>query len=274
MEQRRLRLGDTLDDYCPRERRVTNHAIVAMIEDDIKQTRCTTCDAEHAYKGARVPRRRKKETPAALFKEVLAGMPDTDAPPVLTVPVASAATHKGDSDSSDDTSDEQNEHAAAEPRAVEDPVMHASAEDHDPEEAGDAEPGDAQPQAAGSEDWPMHRPLIRAQLPRVEGQKEERRPTDFTIRQPGSRNNSRGHGGGARFRGPGGGQGPGQGGIGSGHGNSVRGHSSQRFAGGGRPAGGGRGPGGPGRGPTGHGGPSAGFRGGPPRQGGGKKRSR
>src|SRR5262245_21515596 len=66
MEQRRLRLGDILDDYCPRERRVTNHAVVAMIEEDVKQTRCTTCDAEHAYKGARVPKRRKKETPAAL----------------------------------------------------------------------------------------------------------------------------------------------------------------------------------------------------------------
>ena len=36
MEQRRLRLGDILDDYCPRERRVTNHAVVAMIEDDVK----------------------------------------------------------------------------------------------------------------------------------------------------------------------------------------------------------------------------------------------
>ena len=74
MEQRRLRLGDILDDYCPRERRVTNHAVVAMIEEDVKQTRCTTCDAEHAYKGARVPKRRKKDTPAALYNEVLAGM--------------------------------------------------------------------------------------------------------------------------------------------------------------------------------------------------------
>src|SRR5215203_7251308 len=78
MEQRRLRLGDILDDYCPRERRVTNHAVVAMIEEKVKQTRCTTCDAEHAYKGARVPARRKKETPAALYKEVLAGMPEAD----------------------------------------------------------------------------------------------------------------------------------------------------------------------------------------------------
>src|SRR5512141_1242658 len=123
MQQRRLRLGDILDDYCPRERRVTNHAIVAMIEEDIKQTRCTTCDAEHAYKGARVPRRRKKETPAALFKEVLAGMPETDATPGLTVPVAVAAVHDDEPDSHDDPIDEQSDTAAAEPPAVEDAVM-------------------------------------------------------------------------------------------------------------------------------------------------------
>ena len=75
MEQRRLRLGDILDDYCPRERRVTNHAVVAMVEETVKQTRCTTCDAEHPYKGGQAPRRRKKEGTSALFKEVLAGKP-------------------------------------------------------------------------------------------------------------------------------------------------------------------------------------------------------
>src|SRR4051794_35730771 len=65
MEQRRLRLGDILDDYCPRERRVTNHVVVAMIEEDIRQTRCTTCDAEHAYKGGKAPRRRKAQAAVA-----------------------------------------------------------------------------------------------------------------------------------------------------------------------------------------------------------------
>src|SRR5215216_2911233 len=65
MQQRRLRLGDIVDDYCPRERRITNHAVVAMIEDQVKQTRCTTCDADHEYKEARVPApRRKKDTGA------------------------------------------------------------------------------------------------------------------------------------------------------------------------------------------------------------------
>src|SRR6187200_2932782 len=80
MEQRRLRLGDILDDYCTRERRVTNHAVVAMVEETVKQTRCTTCDAEHPYKGGHAPRRKKKDTSSSLYKEVLAGKPDTDLP--------------------------------------------------------------------------------------------------------------------------------------------------------------------------------------------------
>ncbi len=61
MEQRPLRLGDIVDDYCPRERRITNHAIVALVGDDVRQTRCSTCDAEHVYKDGREPRRRKKD---------------------------------------------------------------------------------------------------------------------------------------------------------------------------------------------------------------------
>src|SRR5262245_45592049 len=76
MQQRQLRLGDILDDYCPRERRLTNHAVVAMVGADVKQTRCTTCDSEHEFKHAKIPRqRRKSETPAALYSQVLAGGP-------------------------------------------------------------------------------------------------------------------------------------------------------------------------------------------------------
>src|SRR5689334_25427965 len=65
MQQRRVRLGDILDDYCPRERRITNHAVVAMIEDEVKQTRCTTCQADHEYKQAKAPPPRRKK-PGAL----------------------------------------------------------------------------------------------------------------------------------------------------------------------------------------------------------------
>ena len=263
MEQRRLRLGDILDDYCPRERRLTNHAVVAMIEEDVKQTRCTTCDAEHAYKGGKVPRRRKKETTAALYKEVLAGHlaadatagPETDpadaespaTPAEVPVPVraASAAPHAVSREADDEV-----ENAPSDPSESDhpDPILQVNAE---PAEAIASE---APPEL---EEGPVHRPLIRAQLPRIEGQKEERRLPEFTIRQ---------RSGGGHFRGgdtrmkphrPGG-----QGGNGhsGGGGNANRAHGGARFAGP-RPAG----PGG--RGAGSRGGPAAGFR-------SGRKRSR
>ena len=56
-----------------------------------------------------------------------------------------------------------------------------------------AEPGEPEPErdepASGDEqdEWPVHRPLIRATLPRPEGQTPERKATDFTIRQNGGR---------------------------------------------------------------------------------------
>ena len=64
MEQRPLRLGDIVDDYCPRERRITNHAIVALVGEAIRQTRCTTCDADHVYKGGQSCRAGRNPTRA------------------------------------------------------------------------------------------------------------------------------------------------------------------------------------------------------------------
>ena len=71
MLQRQPRVGDIVDDYCPRERRVSDHAVVAMVGDGIRLTRCTTCDTEHEYRQAKVPQTRKK-LPAALAPKPLA----------------------------------------------------------------------------------------------------------------------------------------------------------------------------------------------------------
>src|SRR4249920_958016 len=81
MQDRRYRPGDVLDDYCPRERRVTDHAIVAMIDDQIQTTRCGICDAEHEYKEAKVPAPRRKTQPPALFNQVLDGLQGPTARP-------------------------------------------------------------------------------------------------------------------------------------------------------------------------------------------------
>jgi len=232
MEQRRLRLGDILDDYCPRERRVTNHAVVAMIDEDVKQTRCTTCDAEHAYKGGKEPRKRRKDTPGALYREVLAGL-DSETPPVLT-PTVPAPPDRAEAVALADETEAtlpSGEILSSEP------------------EAPAAEPGAEAPPAV--EDGPVHRRLIRATLPRPEGQKEARPLPEFTVRSSGGRGPAGGRGErGHRARGPAGTRPTGQGG--------------HRFAG---PRGGTRGPGGRQQGPGGFRSPQQ------PRHGG-RKRSR
>ena len=71
--ERRARLGDVIDDYCTRCRRIMNHGIVGMVGDDVAKVRCNTCQSEHAFKHGRLPKRRRGETDR-LFAEVLRGI--------------------------------------------------------------------------------------------------------------------------------------------------------------------------------------------------------
>ena len=71
--ERRVRLGDVIDDYCTRCRMIMNHGIVGMVGDDVAKVRCNTCQAEHAFKHGRIPKRRRGETDR-LFAEVLRGI--------------------------------------------------------------------------------------------------------------------------------------------------------------------------------------------------------
>jgi len=173
MQQRRLRLGDILDDYCPRERRITNHAIVAMIEDQVKQTRCTTCDADHEYKQAKVPApRRKKDSvlagdPADAARP-RAAVPDIDMPDEEQIPEDVIGSDDAPVEATASASEQTEADGAGADRGVDDDA---------------APPGDD----AGNDDGPVHRRLIRATLPRPEGQAPERKIPEFTIRQPGGR---------------------------------------------------------------------------------------
>jgi hypothetical protein len=186
MQQRQPRLGDILDDYCPRERRLTNHAVVAMIGGDVKQTRCTTCDAEHEYKHAKVPRqRRKSEAPPALYAQVAAGAPKR---------VPHDEADGGNGHALDEPLVEHEEPQVTLPAptpAADDPIAaEAAADSGSPEPADPVDPLDDESGDQDREEGPVHRPLIRASLPRPEGQAPPARPVpDFTIRQPGGRPN-------------------------------------------------------------------------------------
>jgi hypothetical protein len=181
MQQRRPRPGDILDDYCPRERRVTNHVVVAMIEEGVKQTRCSTCDTEHEYKEAKAPVLRRKVAAAVVA-----------AAPVTQPADAQDASEDAMLDSTTPTADS----------------ALALAESADEPERRD-------------DDGSVHRRLIRATLPRPEGHVPERRPAEFTIRQPGSRGREGDGNRGGRPRGP---RGPGAG-------QGYAGDSSPRFGG-------------------------------------------
>ncbi len=232
MQQRRLRLGDTVDDYCPRERRVTNHAIAAMVDDQITHTRCTACEADHEYKEGRAPRRKREDAPSSQppgGRIVPHTAPEEEAAVLAALESVSVSV------------------------VIEDP----------------AQPGDADGDNAGNreeDNWLGHRRLIRATFPRPEGQPPEWKEPEFTNRQPTHQRRGRfGHGGGqgepngnragqARRGGGGGGRGPFQ----HSGGGQPRGGDGNRsgggpWQGGGRPGGGGQGQPGQGQGEGGGG---------------------
>ena len=163
MQERRLRLGDVLDDYCPREKRLTNHVIVALVGDEVRTTRCATCDTEHVYKGGKVPtRRRKAEPQAALYKTVLENITgregEGDSPVAASAPVEPVT-----------------------------PVLPRVAAPPAPPIVSPVAPVVVAPEAADEDDAPrreepVHRhQLIRASLPKLDGQVPERKPADFTL---------------------------------------------------------------------------------------------
>jgi hypothetical protein len=228
MLPRQLRVGDLVDDYCPRERRLSNHAIVALVGEDIRQVRCTTCDAEHEYKGGKTPASRRKKpvaAPPALApaREMTAAPAAEEEPAAAGQPVPPAATA-----------------APADAAAREAPPAGELPEEQPPS-----------PHAEIS----LHRRLIRATLPRIESDAPARPIPEFTMHRAAAPGHGHRHGkpfrhgqGGGQHRQGKGGFGQGRHGQGEPNGNTFgppRGGHGQRSGHGG-PVGphGARGPGG------------------------------
>ena len=85
MESRRVRLGDVIDDYCPRCRLIMNHGVVGMIGDDVKKVSCNTCMFKHQFRHGQLPASRRKAQ-NKLFEEVLKGIAGPGEPPAAETP--------------------------------------------------------------------------------------------------------------------------------------------------------------------------------------------
>jgi hypothetical protein len=93
MADRPLRLGDVIDDYCPRCRLLLNHDVASLYGGAVAKVTCRTCYNTHDYKNAQVPpKRASKKTveKKKLIDEVLQGM----APPPAAAPIEAVPERK------------------------------------------------------------------------------------------------------------------------------------------------------------------------------------
>jgi hypothetical protein len=68
---REVRLGDDIDDYCVRCKRIMNHSVVSVLNAEPAKVRCRTCHSDHDYRHELAPPPKVDARKQALFNEVL-----------------------------------------------------------------------------------------------------------------------------------------------------------------------------------------------------------
>jgi hypothetical protein len=86
-----VRLGDIIDDYCIKCKRIMNHAVVSMMNGEPAKVRCRTCHSDHYYRHELPPPPKIDPRKQTLFNEVLAKVappaaPEPPPPPKLEAP--------------------------------------------------------------------------------------------------------------------------------------------------------------------------------------------
>ncbi len=88
-----VRLGDVIDDYCVKCKRIMNHSVVSLLNNGPAKVRCRTCYSDHDYRHEQAPPPKVDTRKAALFNEVLAKV-QPDATPAAAAAPAPAAKPK------------------------------------------------------------------------------------------------------------------------------------------------------------------------------------
>jgi hypothetical protein len=90
---RASRLGDDIDDFCVKCKRIMNHAVVSLLNNGPAKVRCRTCHSDHDFRNEQAPPPKVDPRKAALFNQVLGnisgGAPAAD--PVPAEPPVTAA---------------------------------------------------------------------------------------------------------------------------------------------------------------------------------------
>jgi hypothetical protein len=79
------RLGDVIDDFCVRCKRIMNHSLVSLVNGEPAKVRCRTCHNDHDYRHEQAPPPKTDARKAALFDEVLKKVNPEDGQPEAAV---------------------------------------------------------------------------------------------------------------------------------------------------------------------------------------------
>ena len=82
---REPRLGDDIDDFCVRCKRIMNHAIVSVVNGEPAKVRCRTCHNDHDFRHEPAPPPKVDLRKQALFNEALKRIDPSAAAVAVTV---------------------------------------------------------------------------------------------------------------------------------------------------------------------------------------------
>src|SRR5580704_15294339 len=88
---RAARLGDDIDDFCVKCKRVMNHSVVSILNSAPAKVRCRTCHSDHDFRNEQPPPPKVDPRKAALFNQVLENVTGLPAPVVVEEAVEKAA---------------------------------------------------------------------------------------------------------------------------------------------------------------------------------------
>jgi hypothetical protein len=117
---RDIRLGDDIDDFCVRCKRVMTHNVVSVLNGQAAKVRCRTCHSDHDFRHEQAPPPKVDARKAALFAEVLKKVAP-DVPAVVDdaeLEIIPEIDGESDADNDGEAGAEVEEEEAAEPVVV------------------------------------------------------------------------------------------------------------------------------------------------------------
>lgn len=77
-----VRLGDDIDDFCVKCKRVMNHLVVSIVSEGPAKVRCKTCYSDHDFRNEQAPPPKEKKPPVVKVAAAAVGLPGVDLPEV------------------------------------------------------------------------------------------------------------------------------------------------------------------------------------------------